>query len=100
MDDSIASEILASDAKVIDAAVKHAHAAYLKHQDETIAKRVEWLMAAADAIDKIEAELMRSLIRVIGKPKRACDLRGQAGGRLHPRLRGPAAAPQRRGAAP
>jgi hypothetical protein len=30
---------------------------------------VEWLMAAADAIDKIEAELIRSLIRVIGKPK-------------------------------
>jgi len=26
-------------------------------------------MAAADAIDKIEAELIRSLIRVIGKPK-------------------------------
>ena len=29
IDDSIASEIIESDAKVIDAAVKHAHAAFL-----------------------------------------------------------------------
>ena len=59
------------DAKVVDAAVKHAHAAFLKHQDATTAKRVEWLLAAADAIDKIEGELVRSLIRFIGKPRRA-----------------------------
>jgi acyl-CoA reductase-like NAD-dependent aldehyde dehydrogenase len=71
IDDKIESEIIESDAKVIDAAVSHAHAAFLKHRDATVAKRVEWLNAAADAIDRIEGELVRSLIRFIGKPRRA-----------------------------
>jgi acyl-CoA reductase-like NAD-dependent aldehyde dehydrogenase len=71
IDESVASHMIESDAKVVDAAVKHAHAAFLKHQDATTAKRVEWLLAAADAIDKIEGELVRSLIRFIGKPRRA-----------------------------
>src|SRR2546423_4269231 len=71
IDDSIASEIIESDAKVIDAAVKHAPAAFRKHRDSTVARRVEWLLAAADAIDKIEADLVRSLIRFMGKPRRA-----------------------------
>src|SRR5436305_2566664 len=71
IDDSIASQMIESDAAVVDAAVKHAHAAFLKHQAASTAKRVEWLLAAADAIDKIEGELVRSLIRFIGKPRRA-----------------------------
>src|SRR5229473_1824043 len=71
IDDSVASQMIESDAKVVDAAVEHAHAAFLKHRDATVAKRVEWLLAAADAIDKIEDELVRSLIRFIGKPRRA-----------------------------
>jgi acyl-CoA reductase-like NAD-dependent aldehyde dehydrogenase len=71
IDDTVASQIIESDAKVVDAAVKHAHAASLAHRDATTAKRVEWLLAAADAIDKIEGELVRSLIRLIGKPRRA-----------------------------
>src|SRR5262249_57989597 len=69
--DTVASQIIESDAKVVDAAVKHAHAAFLKHQDATTSKRVEWLLAAADVIDKIEGELVRSLIRFIGKPRPA-----------------------------
>src|ERR1700687_5679193 len=80
IDASVDSHIVESDAGIIDAAVKHAHAAFVKHQDETIAKRVEWLMAAADAIDKIEAELIRSLIRVIGKPKRAATFEAKRAG--------------------
>src|SRR2546426_402319 len=71
IDESIASQMIESDAEVVDRAVKHAHAAYLKHQDATTGKRVEWLLAAANAIDKIEDELVRSLIRFIGKPRRA-----------------------------
>src|SRR5438105_9161996 len=71
IDESIASQMIESDAAVVDAAVKHAHDAFLKHQAATTAKRVEWLLAAADAIDKIEGELVRSLIRFIGKPRRA-----------------------------
>src|SRR5215831_17868216 len=69
IDETVASQIIESDAKVVDAAVKHAHAAFLKRQDATTGKRVEWLLAAADAIDKIEGELVRSLIRFIGKPR-------------------------------
>ncbi len=71
IDDKVESEIMESDARVIDAAVKHAHAAFLKHRDAAVAKRVEWLNSAADAIDKIEGELVRSLIRCVGKPRRA-----------------------------
>src|SRR5215471_18501711 len=71
IDESVASQMLESDAKVVDAAVTHAHDAFLKHQHATTAKRVEWLAAAATAIDKIEDEVVRSLIRFIGKPRRA-----------------------------
>ncbi|MEA2923917.1 MAG: hypothetical protein QOD25_1039, partial [Alphaproteobacteria bacterium] len=70
-DESVASHMIESDAKVVDAAVKHSHAAFLQHQDATAAKRVEWLLAAADAIDRIEGEIVRSLILFIGKPRRA-----------------------------
>src|SRR5436305_2559241 len=56
IDESIASQMIESDADVVDRAVKHAHAAFLKHQDATTAKRLEWLLAAAAAIDKIEDE--------------------------------------------
>src|SRR5712691_8255258 len=71
IDESVASQMIESDAKVVDAAVRHAHDAFLKHQHVTTAKRIEWLNAAADAIDKIEDEIVRSLIRFIGKPRRA-----------------------------
>ena len=80
IDDTIASQIVESNAAIVDAAVKHAHAAYLKHMDATTAKRVEWLLAAADAIDKIEAELVRSLIRIIGKPRRAATFEAKRAG--------------------
>src|SRR5262249_58198349 len=88
IDDSVASQMIESDAAVVDAAVKHAHAAFLKHQDATTAKRVEWLTAAADAIDKIEGDLVRSLIRFIGKPRRAATFEAK---RLRPFPRPPSA---------
>ena len=53
VDETVASHIIESDAAVIDTAVKHAHAAYTKHLEAPTAKRIEWLLAAADAIDKI-----------------------------------------------
>jgi acyl-CoA reductase-like NAD-dependent aldehyde dehydrogenase len=71
IDNTVAYEMIESDATVIDAAVAHAHAAYLRHGEATVATRVAWLLCAADAIDKIEGELVRSLIRFIGKPRRA-----------------------------
>jgi len=80
IDDTVASHMVESDAGIVDAAVKHAHRAYVANQEATTAKRVEWLMAAADAMDKIEAELVRSLIRVIGKPRRAATFEAKRAG--------------------
>jgi acyl-CoA reductase-like NAD-dependent aldehyde dehydrogenase len=80
IDESIESHFIESDAAVVDAAVRHAHSAFMAHQDAPAAKRIEWLNAAADAIDKIEAELVRSLIRVIGKPKRAATFEAKRAG--------------------
>ncbi len=80
IDESVSSHIIESDTAVIDAAVKHAHAAYLKHQNALTAKRVEWLLAAADAIDKIEDALVKSLIRDIGKPRRAATFEAKRAG--------------------
>src|SRR5499427_8559984 len=71
IDETVESQMIESDAAVVDAAVKHASAAFLKHREATTAKRVEWLLATADAIDRIEGELVRSLVRFIGKPRRA-----------------------------
>ena len=80
IDETVASHMIESDAAVIDAAVKHAHKAYLANLEATTAKRLEWLHAAADAMDKIEAELVRSLIRVIGKPRRAATFEAKRAG--------------------
>jgi acyl-CoA reductase-like NAD-dependent aldehyde dehydrogenase len=80
IDETVASHIIESDAGVIDAAVKHAHAAYTKHLEVPTSKRIEWLLAAADAIDKIEEPLVRSLIRDIGKPKRAATFEAKRAG--------------------
>ncbi|MGB6537963.1 MAG: aldehyde dehydrogenase family protein, partial [Xanthobacteraceae bacterium] len=80
IDDSVACQMIESDAGVVDAAVEHAHRAYLANREATTAKRVGWLMAAADSIDKIEAELVRSLVRVIGKPRRASTFEARRAG--------------------
>jgi acyl-CoA reductase-like NAD-dependent aldehyde dehydrogenase len=80
IDETVASHMIESDAGIVDAAVKHAHQAYLAHQDATTAQRIAWLAAAADAMDKIETELVRSLIRVIGKPRRAATFEAKRAG--------------------
>jgi len=80
IDETVASHMIESDAGIVDAAVEHAHQAYLAHQDATTAQRIAWLAAAADAMDKIETELVRSLIRVIGKPRRAATFEAKRAG--------------------
>ncbi len=80
IDETVASHMIEFDAGIVDAAVKHAHQAYLAHQDATTAQRIAWLAAAADAMDKIETELVRSLIRVIGKPRRAATFEAKRAG--------------------
>jgi acyl-CoA reductase-like NAD-dependent aldehyde dehydrogenase len=80
IDESVASHMIESNAAIVDEAVKHAHKAYLANQDATTARRIEWLSAAAAAMDKIEAELVRALIRVIGKPRRASTFEARRAG--------------------
>jgi acyl-CoA reductase-like NAD-dependent aldehyde dehydrogenase len=80
IDETVASQMIESDTGIVDAAVKHAHRAYVANLDATTGRRVEWLHAAADAMDKIEAELVRSLIRVIGKPRRASTFEAKRAG--------------------
>ncbi len=99
IDDSVACQMIESDAGVVDAAVEHAHRAYLANREATTAKRVGWLMAAADAIDKIEAELVRSLVRVIGKPRRASTFEARRAGAFIRACAAQLAASQRRSAA-
>ncbi|MGH7087622.1 MAG: aldehyde dehydrogenase family protein [Stellaceae bacterium] len=71
IDESVAGALVESDATIVAAAVEHSHAAFRKHAHATTAKRIEWLLAMAEAMDKIEGELVRSLVRFIGKPRRA-----------------------------
>jgi acyl-CoA reductase-like NAD-dependent aldehyde dehydrogenase len=80
VDESVVADMVDADAPAVDAAVANAHAAYLAHQETTTAKRVEWLMAAADAVDKIEPEVVAALIRVLGKPKRAATFEHKRSG--------------------
>src|SRR5712672_1669707 len=80
VDESVVADMVDADALAVDAAVANAHAAYLAHQETTTAKRVEWLMAAADAVDKIEPEVVAALIRVLGKPKRAATFEHKRSG--------------------
>jgi acyl-CoA reductase-like NAD-dependent aldehyde dehydrogenase len=61
IDGSVTSQMIKSDTGVIDAAVKHAHQAYQANHDATTAKRIEWLLAAAEAMDKIETEQVHAL---------------------------------------
>jgi acyl-CoA reductase-like NAD-dependent aldehyde dehydrogenase len=61
IDGSVTSQMIEADNGVTDAAVKHAHQAYQANHDATTAKRIEWLLAAADAMDKIETQPVRAL---------------------------------------
>ena len=82
IDEAPVSRIAESDAAVVDAAVENAHAAFLANQESTTGKRVAWLNAAADAVDKAEAAIVGSLIRAIGKPKRAATFEAKRAGQF------------------
>jgi len=80
VDESVVADMVDADAAAVDAAVTNAHAAFLAHQEAPTSKRVEWLMAAADAADKIEPQVVDALIRVLGKPKRAATFEHKRSG--------------------
>jgi acyl-CoA reductase-like NAD-dependent aldehyde dehydrogenase len=71
IDEKEIAQIIDPDAATVDAVVKNAHAAYLANRESSIAQRVAWLNAAADAVEKAEGPIVQSLIRAIGKPRRA-----------------------------
>src|SRR5712691_9441318 len=80
VDETVVADMVDADAAAVDAAVNNAHAAYLANLDVPTSKRVEWLMAAADAADKIEPQVVDALIRVLGKPKRAATFEHRRSG--------------------
>src|SRR5258705_13781903 len=69
VDESVVADMVDADALAVDAAVANAHAAYLAHQETTTAKRVERLMGAADAVDKIDPADVAAPNRRAGEPK-------------------------------
>ena len=79
VDEMPVAQIADSDATVVDAAVKNAHAAYLANRESTVAARVNWLNAAADAIEKAEKAIVESLVVAIGKPRRAATFEAKRG---------------------
>ena len=79
VDEKEVAQIADSDAAVIDAAVKDAHAAYLANRESTVAQRVTWLNACADAIEKAEKAIVESLVIAIGKPRRAATFEAKRG---------------------
>jgi acyl-CoA reductase-like NAD-dependent aldehyde dehydrogenase len=55
----------------VELAVQSAQQAFLKHRRSTLAQRVDWLNAAAKALEQALPELIDNLIHDIGKPKKA-----------------------------
>ena len=79
IDETAIADIVDSDAGVIDEAVTNAHAAFLTYRDATVATRMGWLNGAADAIEKTEPAILESLVRAIGKPRRAAAFEAKRG---------------------
>ena len=70
-DGAVAAHMIESGAAIIDDAVRNAHAAFLAQRNATVATRIDWLNAAADAVANVEGRIVESLVRAIGKPRRA-----------------------------
>jgi acyl-CoA reductase-like NAD-dependent aldehyde dehydrogenase len=79
VDETIVGEIVESDSAIVDAAVINAHAAFLAHRESTVAARAGWLNAAADAMEQCEPAILESLMRAIGKPRRAAAFEAKRG---------------------
>ena len=71
VDLSPAAELTEADAQCVRRATESAHAAYLANRKASLAQRVQWLNAAAAAVEKAAPEITEMLIRDIGKPRRA-----------------------------
>jgi acyl-CoA reductase-like NAD-dependent aldehyde dehydrogenase len=79
VDEAGAGEVAECDAHMIDRAVANAHAAYLTHRHRTPAERAIWLNDAAAGLERVEGPILESLIRMIGKPRRAATFEARRG---------------------
>ena len=70
VDGEVVSEIVDSAADVIEAAATDAHRAYTDNRRATAAMRADWLNGAAAEIEAAKDDIVRALMRDIGKPKR------------------------------
>jgi acyl-CoA reductase-like NAD-dependent aldehyde dehydrogenase len=78
-DETVVASIVESNPAIVDEAAKSAHAAYLGHRESTVAVRAGWLNAAAAEIEKSEAAIVASLVKAIGKPRRAATFEAKRG---------------------
>ncbi len=71
VDGGAAGLVLKSGAAEVASAVENARRAFLEHRRATAATRAGWLQAAATEVEAVRDELVESMIRSIGKPRRA-----------------------------
>ena len=71
VDGGPAGEVLKAGEAEVASAVENAHQAFREHRRATAASRAGWLHAAAREVEAIGDELVNSMIRCIGKPRRA-----------------------------
>jgi acyl-CoA reductase-like NAD-dependent aldehyde dehydrogenase len=79
IDETIIGEIAECDAGVIAEAAENAHAAFLANRERTPAERAQWLNDAATRLEQAESAILESLIRCIGKPRRAAGFESKRG---------------------
>lgn len=79
IDETVAGSIVESDPSIVDQAAKNAHAAFLARRESTVAARIAWLNAAAAEIEKSEPAIVASLVKMIGKPRRAATFEAKRG---------------------
>ncbi len=79
IDESVVAEIAECGAEVVSAAAGNAHATFLVNRERTSAERAKWLNDAAGELEKSESQILESLIRCIGKPRRAATFEAKRG---------------------
>ncbi len=73
VDLSTYAQMIEAPAATVAQAVASAQAAYIAHRRASLAQRVQWLNAAAAAVERAVPEIVGLLICDIGKPKRAAS---------------------------
>src|SRR3982074_402111 len=99
IDETVAAQIVESDAGIVDLAVKNAHGAFLCHRESTVAARIGWVNAPAPQSGETEKQFRGTLHPLHGQAAPGRDVRSQAWAAIPARLCGAIAASGGRGAA-